>query len=95
MRRNSMDFAWNQHTRLDIDYVYRNCGCSCGPNDQTKTICLDPCGKVTVGENQRTPSQVTSEGRIHDLVLAAGGQKMIVTPSLVGQRGTRLFTDVW
>ena len=25
MRRNSMDFAWNQHTKLDADCVYRNC----------------------------------------------------------------------
>ena len=95
MCRNSMDFAWNQHTGLDADYVYRNCSCSRRSNDQIKTICLNPCGKVTVGENQRTPSRVASEGRIHDLVLAACAQKMIVTPSLVGQRGTRLFADGW
>ena len=48
MRRNSMDFAWNQHTRLDTNCVYRNCSCSRRSNDQTKTICLNPCGKVTV-----------------------------------------------
>ena len=48
MRRNSMDFAWNQHTRLDINCVYRNCSCSCRSNDPIKTICLNPCGKVTV-----------------------------------------------
>ena len=44
MRRNSMDFAWNQHTRLDANYVYRNYSCSCSrrSNDQTKTVCVNP-----------------------------------------------------
>ena len=41
MRRNSMDFAWNQHTRLDTNCVYRNFSCRRRSNDQIETICLN------------------------------------------------------